>query len=54
MKAEAAVVQSVPTVSSFGQSSYDDSPTFSIHDFEGNVVLCLDVAQGISNNKILR
>ncbi|KAK9225354.1 hypothetical protein WN943_010395 [Citrus x changshan-huyou] len=48
MKAEAALVHSVPPVPSFGQSSYNDSPTFSMDDFEGNVVVCSDVALGNS------
>ncbi|XWS40517.1 hypothetical protein CRYUN_Cryun17cG0001900 [Craigia yunnanensis] len=35
IKAEvAAAVQFTPMISSFGQSSYDDSPTFSMDDFE--------------------
>lgn len=51
MKAEAALVHSVPPVPSFGQSSYNDSPTFSMDDFEGNVVVCSDVGQNIRNKQ---
>lgn len=51
MKAEAALVHSVPPVPSFGQSSYNDSPTFSMDDFEGNVVVCSNVGQNIRNKQ---
>lgn len=34
MKAEAALMHSAPVLPSFGQSSYNDSPTFSMDDFE--------------------
>ncbi|XP_044502643.1 RING finger protein 10 isoform X3 [Mangifera indica] len=34
MKAEAALVHSVPVLPRFGQSSHDDYPTFSMDDFE--------------------
>lgn len=33
-----AAVQCTPTISSLGQSSYGNSPTFSVDDFEGNTV----------------
>lgn len=54
MKAEAALVHSVPVSPGFGQSSYDDSPTFSMDDFEGNVVVCSDVGQNIRKSRIVR
>lgn len=41
MKAEAALVHSVPVLPRFGQSSHDDYPTFSVDDFEGNIALYL-------------
>lgn len=39
LKAEAAAADSLPIPSRFGEHLYNTPPTFSMDDFEGNIVL---------------
>lgn len=43
MKAESAMAYPIPVVAGYGQSFQDGSPTFSMDDFEGNILLLVYV-----------
>lgn len=43
MKAESAMAYPIPLVAGYGQSFQDGSPTFSMDDFEGNIMLLVYV-----------
>lgn len=59
MKAESAMAYSIPLVAGYGygQSFHDESPTFSMDDFEGNIMflvyIVVSVDAGLFEDKFI-